>query len=209
MPADGVEFETVVRALTEPDGLWRRTEVLDRPCPIPTEPGVYAWYFDDVTHRVPTAGCHTVNGSARLYVGISPGRTPQNGKPPSRQSLRHRIRYHYRGNAAGSTLRLTLGCLLADELGIQLRRVGSGSRLTFAGGEALLSDWMGLHARVAWARHPTPWWAEHALIEKWVLPLNLDQNAHNPFRGELSAARATARALARDLPVVPSSWRAS
>lgn len=32
--------------------------------------------------------------------------------------------------ACGSTLRLTLGCLLAEQLGIQLRRVGSGARVT-------------------------------------------------------------------------------
>ncbi|MEU1194017.1 GIY-YIG nuclease family protein [Streptomyces sp. NPDC005859] len=42
----------------------------------------------------------------------------------STQNLRKRVRYHYRGNAAGSTLRLTLGCLL----GLDLRRVGSGKR---------------------------------------------------------------------------------
>ncbi|WP_386143941.1 GIY-YIG nuclease family protein [Streptomyces yanii] len=42
----------------------------------------------------------------------------------STQNLRTRVRYHYRGNAAGSTLRLTLGCLL----GLELRRVGSGKR---------------------------------------------------------------------------------
>jgi hypothetical protein len=45
----------------------------------------------------------------------------------SRQSLRTRIRYHFRGNAAGSTLRLSLGCLL----GLALRRVGSGARMTY------------------------------------------------------------------------------
>jgi hypothetical protein len=45
------------------------------------------------------------------------------------------VRYHYRGNTAGSTLRLTLGCLL----GLELRRVGSGKRMTFGkAGEATL-----------------------------------------------------------------------
>ena len=34
-----------------------------------------------------------------------------------------------RGNAEGSTLRLTLGCLLAGELGLQLRRVGTRADL--------------------------------------------------------------------------------
>jgi hypothetical protein len=53
-----------------------------------------------------------------------------------------RNRYHYRGNAEGSTLRLTLGCLLSSSLGLRLRRVGSGKRLTFADGEARLSESM-------------------------------------------------------------------
>jgi hypothetical protein len=97
---------------------------------------------------------------------------------------------------------LTLGCLLASELEIQLRRVGSGSRLTFAGGEATLSDWMDQHARVAWVQHASPWEAEHALIARWILPLNLDQNTHSPFRTELSALRSSARELARNLPIV-------
>jgi hypothetical protein len=44
--------------------------------------------------------------------------------------LSRRIQYHMRGNAEASTLRLTLGCLLAEELDIELRRVGHGKRLT-------------------------------------------------------------------------------
>ena len=52
--------------------------------------------------------------------------------------MRERIRYHYQGNAEGSTLRLTLGCLLSEELDIELQRVGSGKRMTFAEGEGIL-----------------------------------------------------------------------
>lgn len=63
----------------------------------------------------------------------------------STQNLRKRVRYHYRGNAAGSTLRLTLGCLL----GMELRRVGSGKRMTFGkAGETALSQWMAENTRV-------------------------------------------------------------
>jgi hypothetical protein len=71
---------------------------------------------------------------------IAPSAPPRSGKQASKQSLWHRVRYHYRGNAEGSTLRLTLGCLLADPLGIKLRRVGSGKRLTFGLGEMKLSS---------------------------------------------------------------------
>ncbi|WP_420313610.1 GIY-YIG nuclease family protein [Actinopolymorpha alba] len=65
------------------------------------------------------------------------------------------------GDAEGSTLRLTLGCLL----GLELRRVGSGKRMTFGlRGEAELSAWMGAHARVCWVECPEPWRAEAVLI---------------------------------------------
>src|ERR1700722_7026268 len=56
------------------------------------------------------------------------------------------------GNAEGSTLRLTLGCLLAGELGLELRRGGSGGRLTFCDGEARLSGWLAENALVTWRR---------------------------------------------------------
>jgi hypothetical protein len=88
----------------------------------------------------------TWDGCTLLYGGIAPKAPPANGRPASRQTLRKRIRYHYTGNAAGSTLRLTLGCLLAERLGMQLRRVGSHRRLTFAAGEGKLSAWMADHA---------------------------------------------------------------
>jgi hypothetical protein len=137
-------------------------------------------------------------------VGISPKAPPTNGSRPSRQTIRGRIRYHYRGNAYGSTLRLTLGCLLADELGIGLRRVGNGTRLTFAEGEARLSTWMARHARVAWTVTDRPWNLEKDLIRSLALPLNLDQNRHSPFHQALSLLRADQRTNARTLPVVPS-----
>jgi hypothetical protein len=60
---------------------------------------------------------------------------------------------HYAGSAEVSTQRKTLGCLLAAELGIRLRRVGSDSRRTFVDGDHQLSQWMGEHA-FAWESTP-------------------------------------------------------
>ncbi|MFI1843303.1 GIY-YIG nuclease family protein [Streptomyces microflavus] len=116
----------------------------------------------------------------------------------STQSLRKRVRYHYRGNAAGSTLRLTLGCLL----GLELRRVGSGKRMTFGkAGEAALSQWMADNARVSWVEQDEPWTSESQLISRLDLPLNLDQNGHNAFHSRLKELRAQARQRARELPI--------
>jgi hypothetical protein len=125
-------------ALVSPVKLWSRDEVLAGDC-VPRAPGVYAWWFRDIPLGVPTNGCVQRDGSTLLYIGIAPKAPPANGARSSTQTLRHRIRYHISGNAEGSTLRLTLGCLLAEKLGIELRRVGSGKRITFADGEAKLS----------------------------------------------------------------------
>ena len=99
-------------------------------------------------------------------------------------------------------MRLTLGSLLSDQLGIQLRRVGSGRRLTFSQGEQVLSLWMGTHARVSWHETYEPWLLEKQLINEVVLPLNLDQNRHGLFHAQLADARAHQREIARSLPIL-------
>jgi hypothetical protein len=163
---------------------------------------VYGWYFSELPWPIDTSQCVAFDGCTLLYGGIAPKAPPANGRPASQQSLRHRIRYHYTGNAAGSTLRLSLGCLLAGRLGIQLRRVGSGRRLTFAAGEARLSAWMAENAYVTWVETDHPWLAEHQLIASVNLPLNLDQNRQHAFHQQLTQVRADARMTARTLPIV-------
>ncbi|MFI6245166.1 GIY-YIG nuclease family protein [Streptomyces sp. NPDC051016] len=173
-------------ALVSPDRLWSAEEVLARPNPVPATAGVYGWHFKRAPHPDLEAG-------SLLYVGIAPRHMANR---TSTQNLRKRICYHYRGNAAGSTLRLTLGCLL----GIELRRVGSGKRMTFGKvGEATLSQWMADNARVCWVEQREPWELESQLITQLNLPLNLDQNRHNAFHSRLKAFRAQARQRARDL----------
>lgn len=141
-------------------------------------------HFEQAPHQELDAG-------RLLYVGIAPRYMANR---TSTQNLRKRVRYHYRGNAAGSTLRLTLGCLL----GLELRRAGSGKRLTFGkAGEATLSQWMAENARVCWIEHAEPW----ALESELDLPLNLDQNRHNAFHDRLKEMRAQARQQARGLSI--------
>lgn len=147
-------------------------------------------------------GCKTSNGLTLYYTGISPKKPPTNGKPPSSQTIRHRIRTHYSGNAEGSTLRRTLGCLLQNGLGIELRRYGSGKRYTFGTGERDLSQWMAANAYVSWIGHDTPWEVEDRLIEHLNVPLNLDGNTHNSFYPALKVIRAAAVAHANSLPVL-------
>jgi len=196
------ESATALDTLMNPPRLWTRAEVLSRPSPVPRAPGVYAWYFDSVPERVPTTGCRRHEGSWLLYVGISSGRSRTPDASGGRQTLFTRVRAHFRGNAEGSTLRRTLGCLLADTLGIELRRVGNGQRMTFADGEARLDAWMDAHARVAWVAHPEPRTIEHLCLESLSLPLNLESNTGHPFHAPLTELRRAARQAAHALPIV-------
>ena len=141
-------------------------------------------------------------GLTLLYSGISPKAPPRSGRNTSEQTLWNRIRYHFNGNAKGSTLRLTLGTLLAKTFGIELRRVGSGKRMTFGDGEEAISRWMDDNAFVIWVVHPRPWELESDVICNLSLPLNLDQNKSHLFHPVLSEARQQARQNAREKAVV-------
>lgn len=145
--------------------------------------------------EIPTVGCVTHNQLTLLYIGIA----PQSNL--SKETLYTRIRKHIRGNAHGSTLRLSLGCLLCTELGIELRRV-SEKRMTFVDGEKRLSDWMTSNAFVAWMPHNAPWEVEAELIQTISPPLNLEHNEQHRFYSILSDKRKSAKDKARRLPIV-------
>jgi hypothetical protein len=143
-----------------------------------------------------------MDGLTLLYVGIAPKAPPRNGRPASKTTLHQRISYHLTGNAEGSTLRLTLGCLLAERLGIQLRRIGSGKTKTFTNpGEQRLDAWMAGHARIVWMETAEPWVLEEELIGTLSLPLNLAGNRRHPFWKALGAIRSQAVMQAALLPI--------
>jgi hypothetical protein len=100
--------------------------------------------------------------------------------------------------AAASTLRRTLGCLLAEDLGLQLQQVGSSERRTnFGEGEQRLSDWMASNALVSWLVREQPWDIEDELIAELDLPLNLKGNKRHAFHQTLTQARADCLERAR------------
>lgn len=180
-----------------------RDEVFAEPSPVPNAPGAYGWWFRAIPAAVDTAGCEMRDGWALLHVGISPTPPPANGKKPVSQDLHKRIRYHFggaRGNADGSSLRKSLGVLLASELGLELRRVGSGKQTTLAGGEAVLNQWMAENAMVSWVVRPEPWLFEDQLIADLVLPLNLQGDS--VFHQELKRLRRDAMLKANKLRVL-------
>ena len=202
---DAVSAE--ISGFLNPPRVYSRQQVLARPSPVPAAGGVYGWWFRRLPPLVDARDCDRRGELTLLYAGISPRQPPRNGRPSSQQTLRQRIWAHYAGNAEGSTLRKTLGCLLADELGIQLRRVGAGTRKTFAEGERALSAWMADNAFVSWVIREHPWELEDDLIAAVDLPLNLEGNSRNRFHQVLTQTRARCVAQASALPVLPNPGR--
>lgn len=194
----------VPTALLWPNKLYRGAEVMSKLSAVPRTPGVYAWYFDELPNGIDASACHTLEDKTLLYVGISPSAPPTNGKAPSRSHLNRRLRTHFGGNASGSTLRLTLGCLLNEQLGIQLRRVGSGGRYTFTNpGEQILDRWMDEHAYVAWLACERPWEVEKRILLSGIsLPLNLAGNPQAHHVDYLSPLRRSSRTRANELEII-------
>jgi hypothetical protein len=173
--------------------------VLQKPSPVLPTNGCYAWYFREVPKIVPTRGCSTFEGKTLLYIGVAPDK---HDKLDTRQTLRSRIKRHYRGDAKGSTLRRTLGVLLEPQSGFPLRRVGSGNRITLTrAGEGYLNQWMEENAFVVWGEHPEPWAIEHDLLQEISCPLNIKDNERHPFVATLKAMRAEALRRAREKPI--------
>lgn len=187
----------VIDSLRHPDHLYTRSEVLARPSPVPRKPGVYGWFFCQAPPGVPTDNCVTVDSCVLLYAGIAPKCPPRGGGRSSEQSLWNRIRYHMRGSVGGSTLRLTLACLLADTLGLRLGLRASGDRMTLGPEESTLSHWLDSNARVAWVVHEAPWEPEPEVVRELSLPLNLEHNTGHPYYQQLKLMRAHARKRAQ------------
>ena len=136
-------------------------------------------------------------GHGKSELRLPDSRESCEQRAPTSDLVVNTCRGDMQGNAAGSTLRLTLGCLL----GLELRRVGSGTRRTFASREADLSAWMEQYAAVCWIETNEPWLVEKTFIASVNLPLNLDQNRGHVFHPALSELRRAAKRRANELPV--------
>ena len=182
------EIDSVLSRLTRPEHLWSRSECLSRPSPVPATAGLYGWYFRELPPGVDGNGCVRREEFTLLYVGIAPSRPLGHNGLRSTSSLRSRIRMHYAGSAEGSTLRLSLGALLAKKLG--LRRDPTSTSKSFGEGEVKLSNWMEANACVTWVEQAEPWSIETSVIARLYLPFNLAHNRDHPFWAHLTRSRS-------------------
>ena len=185
-------FSEKFKQILYPDKFWNSEELLSFDSPLPEKPGVYAWYFSSYPSAIPIHKVYYYQDLPLLYIGVAPSR------PDSKSNLKKRIRQHLRSNAYGSTLRLTLGCLL----GLELRRV-STTRMTFTkSGEQWLSEWLSKNAFVVWQQGDNPWYLEKQILTALSLPLNLRGNEAHSFYPILTELRQQAKRRAQDLPII-------
>lgn len=160
----------------------------------PKQMGVYGWWFEPGCLPTPVLPHPTADGFELLYVGIAP-RKPALVGSSSKSQLRARLASHAKKDASRSTLRLTLGLLLSDELGLvagtHRGRVNWGPV-----GEQALTAWMQQHAQISWVVDDAPWIVEGELLESVPLPLNVS-GKDGPFTQSLTFRRHQARCIAR------------
>jgi hypothetical protein len=146
-------------------------DVLDKPSAAPDEPGIYAWWFDELPN-VPLEGALEQSGFRLTYIGIASYR------PGSRRTLRQRLHNHCKGPIATSTLRRSLAAILINELDLSPYLKSKKVKLS-DDEETRLSDWLASHGRVAWIADTAPWAYETELLKNGPpLALNIRGNNH-------------------------------
>jgi hypothetical protein len=152
-------------------------------------PGLYSWWVDEAGARGLSSGLRGEVVPGRIYAGQT-GATKWPSGTVGRATLRSRISsQHLRGRIRGSTFRLTLASVLAEELDLKPiapRKIGPD-------GEARLTRWM--LERLTVAVHPFAERDALADLEQRVLneldpPLNLDGRPASEIRGALTRLRA-------------------
>lgn len=176
--------------LMSPDALTKLVDVGT----VPRKKGVYGWWFTPGVLEVPPIGYTVAEGRQLLYVGIAPRKPSATGRE-SASHLRARLTTHATNDASRSTLRLSLGVLLADELklilGMHRGRANWGPE-----GELELTRWMNEHARISWVVNEAPWVIEDELLARAPLALNVDGRT-DAFATSLTQRRRHVRRAAR------------
>jgi len=179
-------IEEKISLLTKTSKLYSREEIVNNPSIIPEEYGFHAWFFSHVPKPIPLDNTFHRDGYTLLFLGSVPL------KKGSSSNLRKSIvNQHLKGNAYDSTLRLSLACLLKEQLGISLAK--HGSRIFLGDDEEILDEWLNKNARIAYFVDNEPWLDKVEMIKRLDLPLNIEYNQHHPFYATLKKLRLDAK----------------
>ena len=175
-------IEEKITLLTKTSKLYSREEIVNNPSIIPAEYGFHAWFFSQVPKPIPLDNTFNRDGYTLLFLGSVPIKKGSNSN--LRKSI---VNQHLKGNAHDSTLRLSLACLLKDQLSISLAQ--HGSRISLGDDEEILDEWLNKNARVAYFVDNEPWVDKVAMINELDLPLNIEYNQQHPFYATLKKLR--------------------
>ena len=172
--------------ILNPEKIFSKNEIFSRPSPIPKESGVYGAYFKEVPSGIDIKNCVLFEERTLLYIGVST------------INLQKRIKGHYTKDASRSTLRNTLGILLADKSKFPLRRIEPYKRKTrnfTPDGESWLNLWVEENMFFSFETTPSYLQREDEYLKKLgpsgSLPLNIDKNTH-PYSSKLKRKRKAA-----------------
>ena len=168
--------------LTKTSRLYSREEIVNNPSLIPAEHGFHAWFFNHVPKPIPLKNTFKRDGYTLLFLGSVPSKESSNAN--LRKSI---LNQHLKGNAHDSTLRLSLACLLKDQLGISL--VQHGSRIFLGDDEEILDEWLNKNVKIAYFVDEEPWIDKVDMIKELNLPLNIEHNQKHPFYATLKKLR--------------------
>lgn len=151
---------------------------------VPDTSGVYAlfWIQPDATPLgtdCGQAGDIEAIELMPLYIGAS------------KDSLRVRIKRHIMGDTRGSTLRASLGMILAERLDLQIVQIPT-KRYFCIEPEQRLSDWIVLNTIVGYFETNDPFELEKAMLAVSAGKLNISGCQPNEISGHLKLLRANA-----------------
>ncbi len=151
-------------------------------------PGLYAWWVDALGAADLSRGLARAVATGLIYAGQA-GATKWPSGRVGRATLWSRITsQHLGGNIRGSTFRLTLASVLADELSLRL----IGPKNIGLDGESRLSQWIRDHLAVAlyaFEKRDVLADLEHRVLVELNPPLNLEGRPPSDIRTSLTRLR--------------------
>jgi hypothetical protein len=164
--------------------------------------GVYGIFFDRKALLLERSGYLEfdktlpieVDDHDLLYVGASI------------DPLRRRVLAHLTGNSKASSLRMTLGAILTEELLLDPIAGANRGYYDFGFGEARLSQWIVSTTRIGFYPSDDPYDLERDILRCVPLPLNIDQRKRHRFSRYLLMLRGYYSARPTQRGRLPVEW---
>lgn len=165
------------------------------PSLIPEESGVYAFVLDD-----PTALDAALERSGLVLDSLCLGSRPIIYLGSSNDSIRRRVGCHLSDDTRRSTLRMSLGALMAEELQLEARAIPGRPYFCFEpASEAVLSAWINRFVSVAVRPTASATIEERRMIVDRDPLLNINGRRQSPSAWTLLMLRRRCQGLLPDL----------